>query len=592
MNRAVPRPPVAPVPAVLAAPLLVALLLSGCAAVPGPEGGGPPLAAATGEPAGLAPGPEIVWTPIPRDVLLDLLTAEMALRRGDPQRAVTLYGEAARATGDVEVAARAARLAAFLGRAELAVEMAELWQAAEPGAAGASEIAVEALLRAGEPVRAVTYAAEHVARGGRPLFGSVALRAAHAPQAQRTALVAALEAERARTPDLPDLRRALALLYREADRGAEAWALLRDLPPPVSATRPEPDFQMLRIELMAEQEGPDAAAEALDVLLSRPGTPDRLWFLASRFYLDHQRLDGARQAFEVLLSRRPGDTDLLFSLGLIALQQDDPAGALEHLEGLRDRGEHRNTAAFYLGQAYQSLGRTRDALAAYGAVDDGPEFTAALARWADLMRETGALGAARERLATLRATRPGAWVPLTLVEADVLVRAGRGAEAVAVLDGALAERPDDPELLYSRALQLQSLGDFAGMERDLRRILGRHGDHAQALNALGYTLADRGERLDEAYELVRRAYALEPDDPAVIDSMGWVHYRLGNLDEALRFLRAAHARYPDHEVTAHLGEVLWVAGQRREARRLLREALAQTPDSPALRRVVADLLGS
>jgi predicted Zn-dependent protease len=427
--------------------------------------------------------------------------------------------------------------------------------------------------------------------GASPLFGAVALRAVHEPPALREALVLALEAERDRTPDLPDLRRALALLYRADDRVADAWALIEDLPPPTDGSA-DPDFQMLRIELMASEVGPDAAAEALDALLSRPGTPDRLWFLASRFYVDQQRLDGARDAFEVLLSRRPGDTDLLLSLGLIALQQQDLPAAAGYLERLRARGTQGDTAAFYLGEVYQGLGRARDALASYAEVGEGPEFTAALARWADLMRETGDLAGARTRLDQLRGDRPELAIPLTLIEANVLVRGAAVAEAVALLDRALAEHPDDGQLRYTRALQRQQLGDLAGMEADLRHVLAAEPDHAAALNALGYTLADQTERLDEAYELIRRAYELEPDDPAVVDSLGWVHYRMGNLDEALHFLRAAHARFPDPEVVAHLGEVLWVAGERRAARRLLRDALERAPDSVVLRRVVDDLLGS
>lgn len=127
------------------------------------------------------------------------------------------------------------------------------------------------------------------------------------------------------------------------------------------------------------------------------------------------------------------------------------------------------------------------------------------------------------------------------------------------------------------------MGDNAAMERDLRRILQDEPDNAMVLNALGYTLADRNEKLNEALQLIERAAALEPDDPAIIDSLGWVHYRLGNLDQAETYLRQAYAQYPDHEVAAHLGEVLWVRGERKEARKIWNEALQENPESTLIR---------
>ncbi|MCB1798279.1 MAG: tetratricopeptide repeat protein, partial [Gammaproteobacteria bacterium] len=148
---------------------------------------------------------------------------------------------------------------------------------------------------------------------------------------------------------------------------------------------------------------------------------------------------------------------------------------------------------------------------------------------------------------------------------------------------------EDHDLRYNRALYIVELGDFEGMERDLRRLLDEDPDHADALNALGYTLADRNERLDEAFALVSRALKLRPDSPAVLDSMGWVLYRQGDLEQAAVYLRRALDLSQDDEIAAHLGEVLWVSGKQADARTVWRQALGHAPDSDKIRAVVERL---
>ena len=183
---------------------------------------------------------------------------------------------------------------------------------------------------------------------------------------------------------------------------------------------------------------------------------------------------------------------------------------------------------------------------------------------------------------TERASNPELALQLYLIEIESLVDQ---APEVAIdrINEALETFPLDSNLLYSRAMLAESQGDHAAMEADFRQILQTEPDNAMVLNALGYTLADRNEKLDEALAMIERAAALEPEDPAITDSLGWVHYRLGNLELAERYLRQAYTQYPDAEVAAHLGEVLWVRGKRDEARRVWDEALQQTPDSPIIR---------
>ena len=161
-----------------------------------------------------------------------------------------------------------------------------------------------------------------------------------------------------------------------------------------------------------------------------------------------------------------------------------------------------------------------------------------------------------------------------------------------LLQQALLQYPDDLNLLYTRAMQAEKRNDLAQMEKDLRLIIKRDPDNAMALNALGYTLSDRTTRYAEAKVLIEQAHKLNPEDPAVLDSLGWVNYRLGNLDEAERLLRQALERFPDQEVAAHLGEVLWANGKQREARQIWEKFLKEQPESPILRGTIKRLTGS
>ena len=176
-----------------------------------------------------------------------------------------------------------------------------------------------------------------------------------------------------------------------------------------------------------------------------------------------------------------------------------------------------------------------------------------------------------------------------MTEARLLRRAGEMAQASELLGQAVAAQPDNMDLRYGRAMHAARADDLATLELDLNYILARDPDHVDALNALGYTLADRTRRLSEASRYIRRAYELEPTNPAILDSMGWVHYRLGDYDLAIKYLRQALGDLNDPEIAAHLGEVLWVTGDRAGARAVWQKALTATPDSKELREVMERL---
>jgi tetratricopeptide (TPR) repeat protein len=205
---------------------------------------------------------------------------------------------------------------------------------------------------------------------------------------------------------------------------------------------------------------------------------------------------------------------------------------------------------------------------------------------AALLAELGQLNSAREYLHQIGVENTKQDLQLYLLEGELLRRAGLYQEAGEFYDAALEALPDSHELLYARALNAERLDDLAKAESDLQRIISADPDNAQALNALGYTLADRTQRYDEALGYIRRALELQPDAPEILDSMGWVQYRLGNYPEALNYLRRAVETMPDAEIAAHLGEVLWVSGDQGAARVVWEEALKKEPAHDALLRTM------
>jgi tetratricopeptide (TPR) repeat protein len=240
----------------------------------------------------------------------------------------------------------------------------------------------------------------------------------------------------------------------------------------------------------------------------------------------------------------------------------------------------------YLGQVNEERKRYDGALKWYGAVVSGEQYIAAQARYAGVLAKQGHLDQARQHLREITPRNTQQRVQIVQAEAQLLREANAYQEAFDVLTGALEKFPDNPELLYDHAMAAEKVNRLDVLEANLRKLIALRPDHAHARNALGYTLADRNERLDEAHQLIESALKLAPEDPFIMDSMGWVLYRQGRLEQALDYLKRAHNLRPDPEIAAHLGEVLWANGQRDEARTLWSDALKKHPKNEVLQNSV------
>jgi len=269
-------------------------------------------------------------------------------------------------------------------------------------------------------------------------------------------------------------------------------------------------------------------------------------------YLQDKRLEDAERSFRRLAKHSDNDDDAHYYLGRIQEERDNPKKAGIH----------------------------------YQAVHDGDNYFDAQVRMALILARQDRIEEARRHLDRIGTKNQQQKTMLVQAEAELLIEEKRYEDAMEAYDKALGKQGYNSELLYSRAMLAEKMDRLDILEADLRRILEKEPENAQALNALGYTLADRTDRYREAYELIKKAMEISPGDYYILDSMGWVLYRQGKLDKAVEYLRRALAIRNDPEIAAHLGEVLWVKGDKEGAREVWETALQETPDDRKLLDVI------
>jgi tetratricopeptide (TPR) repeat protein len=339
---------------------------------------------------------------------------------------------------------------------------------------------------------------------------------------------------------------------------------------------------VFQAQLLQQQKKNAAALEALGAFLRDNPDANNARLTYARLLVDAKRYEDARVEFQRLAEATPENKDIAYALGLLLLQTNDMEQSEAQFRKLVDDPDRRYTAWFYIGQIAESRQDIQGAIDAYHHVDRGEHHVNAQVRAAMLMAERGDIKEARQHLHALRGRNRQESVRIFRAEAEMLASRELLTDAMTVYDDALEEFPQDGGLLYARAMLAVRLDRIEQVEADLRDILSREPDNADALNALGYTLADRTERFEEAHELIRRAYELKPDNHYVVDSLGWVLYRMGRLDEAIKYLRRAMELQADPEVAAHLGEVLWVAGDQEGAKEVWNTALKAQPEDKRL----------
>ncbi|MEX0162807.1 tetratricopeptide repeat protein [Pseudomonas brassicacearum] len=564
--------------------LLALALLGGCQSMaPVSTDGTPPV-----EDSVQVPEKPKVYGSFSEETIFSLLSAELAGQRNRFDIALDNYVTQAINTQDPGISERAFRIAEYLGADQPALDTALIWAKNAPEDLEAQRAAAVQLARAGRYDDSMMYMEKVLLGKGDTHFDFLALSAADTDQETRNGLMKSFDRLLQRHPNNGQLIFGKALLLQQDGDTQGALTLLEDNPPEAGEVAPI----LLRARLLQGLNRGDEALPLLEKSIKKYPDDKRLRLTYARMLVENNRMDDAKMEFSSLVQQYPEDDELRYSLALVCLEAKAWEEAKGYLEDLIARESHVDSAHLNLGRIAEERNDPESALIEYAQVGPGNDYLPAQLRQADILMSNGKTPDAQSRLAVQRDSQPDYGIQLYLIEAETLAANNQGDKAWNVLQQALKQYPDDLNLLYTRAMLAEKRNDLAQMEKDLRLIIQRDPDNAMALNALGYTLSDRTTRYDEAKLLIEQAHQINPEDPAVLDSLGWVNFRLGNLDEAERLLRQALERFPDQEVAAHLGEVLWANGKQREARQIWSRFLKDQPDSPILRSTIKRLTGS
>ena len=558
-----------------------------------PEPAAPDSAAAVVEEP--APVPEVLPNnALTGDMLFRITKAELEFKQGQWQGAYITMLSLAQQTRDPRLARRAAEMALAAKQGQEALAAIRLWRELAPDSDEATQYflgfaVVNDDLSEAEAIFAQRLKAAPPAQRGMAMLQmqQFMLRAK-----DKAAAFALQERVLAPYDDMLESHLILAqgaFAINDAERArAEAQK--------AQAIKPDSELAVLT---MAQVSGDiDAAGKVLTAFLEKYPKAREVRAAYARILVDAKRLEPARQEFLTLLKDQPDNIATLYALGVMAMQTNDLPEAEKYftrfITVMDDHPDDERDPAkvlMILSQIAEQRGDVDAAIQWLEKIegDDPKLYLAARMKMATLTARKGDVDGARKQLATLTPADPADQAQIFQTDAQLLRDAGDTRAAYTVLENAVKRYPDNPDLLYDFALVAEKLGNVELMEKALRQVMIAAPDNQHAYNALGYSLAERNERLPEAYALIDQAMKMAPGDPFIMDSMGWVQFRMGNLDEAESLLRRAYALRADPEIAVHLGEVLFVKGDVTGAQKMWQEAKSKDPKNDALKNTLARL---
>ncbi len=527
--------------------------------------------------------PKVELTP---DILYDILLGEFAGQRGDLETAVSALSRAARNTRDPRLAERATHAALYAKDYEAATVTARLWVELRPESLKSRQTLATVLLERNEPLEAQVHLEKvlQLASANKD-FDRVILRIAGllSRQSNRPAAFTVMESLALQHPENPQVFLALAHL------GVRAGDLERAQPAIDQALSLKPDWEeaaLYKARILIGRNETEAVQQFYEAYLDEHAGASKLRLNYARFLVDHKQWQLAHKQFKHVVRDAPDDAEAIFAVGLLSVQAERYKEAEKYLQMNLKLQPENDQARLYLGQVAEKRNNFANAAKWYGQVRDTKHYFEAQTRLGIMIARQGHLDEARKHLHEIDTENEKQKVQLILAEEQILREAKAYHEALKVLNVAINTLPEHTDLRYARALVAEKLDMIPLSESDLRTILKKDPKNVHALNALGYTLADRTDRLEEAKKLIEKALKQKPDDAFVLDSLGWVYYRMGDYQKAVELLNNALSMRNDAEISAHLGEVLWVIGERSEARSVWERALSRSPESESLQGVI------
>ncbi|MBI3479136.1 MAG: tetratricopeptide repeat protein [Nitrosomonadales bacterium] len=518
------------------------------------------------------------------ELLYEFMLTEIASQRGNDALAVTGSVDLAKKTQDPRLAMRAAHLALQFGQIDKALEALRIWRNTDPASIMARRMLSSVLLRSGNTEAAGNEFADllkvdekHAAQNFIQIFQMLA---AYPNKAEALKLLRGLAQP---YPRVAEARWGVAQL---AQASGDAELALNEAKQ-AHSLRPEWDRAASLEAQLLQKNAPQQGLEVLRSYLSSYPDAHEIRLQYARTLLDQKQYKLARDEFQRIADENPENPDLAYAIALISLQLSDWENAEIQLKQALSKGKkEQDTVQYYLGQLSEAKKKEEEAIAYYREVKGGEFQVAAHIRIAYLLSKRGQLAEARQLLHQVHVTNDLPRAQLSMVEAQLLREASQFDDAYQVLSQALARLPDQIDLIYETAMMADKIGKFDEFEKLMRKLIKIKPDHAQAYNALGYSMLERNDRIPEAVELVEKALQLAPDDVAIMDSVGWGYYLSGKLDESVKMLRRAFAGDANPEIAAHLGEVLWVRGDKEEAKKIWQNSLKENSGNKPLQAVI------
>jgi tetratricopeptide (TPR) repeat protein len=511
------------------------------------------------------------------DAMFEYLVAEIAAQRGDTDGAIAVYQRLARELKDPQIARRAVETAIRARAFGPALESATLLLELDPESTLAREIMAALLANEADLGKARDMLARILEKTTNRAQIEMQISHLLGKFADKAAVLDATRQVTAPYP-IPESRYAVgvaALIAGQMDvAAAEADAAL--------ALKPSWEPGAILKAQVLRKTAPDQVIAFYTAFVTANPASQEVRMQLGRELAAERKLSEARDEFREAEKLSPNDSQAPYAVGLLSLQLEDYADAQLAFERALKEG-YREPTAIYLGmgQAAEGLKRYDEAIGWYQKVDSG-DWVRAQLKIATLIAHQQGLEAGRDYLRHIEPRSSDDSIQMVQVEAQLLRDAKEWKETYAMLSKAVVEYPDSFELLYDHAMAAERIDKLDVLESDLRRVIKMKPDYAHAYNALGYTLAEKTNRLAEAKDLIEKAYKLSPDDPFIMDSLGWVYFRMGQMAEALKQLQTAYSARPDPEIAAHLGEVLWSSGKHDEAQKIWRAALSENPDHETL----------
>jgi len=534
------------------------------------------------------------------DLFYRLLLGDVALQRGDLAVSARAYLDAARTTQDARLAERATEVSIAARDRTLVHDAADLWARLDPSAERPKHVlaALESNNNTGaipstasnDELRArIKHVLANAALTG-PGVGDVfmQLNRLFSDQSDKRAVLALVREVAKPYPKTPEAHYAVAIAAFGV--GADDAASVKEARDEADrALELRPTWEravILKAEIVGRSSPQDALAVLEAFVAANPDAKSAAGALAQR-YVDRKRYKEARALMQRLWDRDRESRDLEFAVATIALEMKDYPEASRLLEDLKSAGYGEpGVIDLYLAQVAEETRQWTKAIEHYQAVTDGDRAWLSKLRIGAMYGKQGELAKGRQWLASLTAVTRDQKVQLTQAQAQLLRDAGDDAGAYQVLVHGLADNPGAPDLIYDLAMAAEKLDKVDEAESKLKELVALRPDDAQALNALGYTLVDKTSRTGEGLAFIQRAHKISPADPFILDSLGWAFYRMGQFDDAERYLQQALEGRPDAEIAAHLGEVLWRKGEHEKARQVWKAQLVANPDNVLLKETV------